>query len=1241
MEPAKADMGAMQAELLRVLEQRGDENEGSRPYGMSESVLQYLTVRETQWPSVVESMSRNDAQGLAQGIHAHLCTVLASMERFGRDRVAQLASNDPDIALLQALVQLVLLQLRDKKSSTPPALIECVKLCHEWMMNVPKGRTRNALCRVCEQYCEDGRPTHEALVPRVLSLLLSELRTGDRENADGVKKGSASLVKRIYSLRSCLVGVAMDDDEHRELRDELIASMAHKSVLGCKEGQKLSAQLLSSASLFGEEFVALLHKSLKNQLPFCTTLSMPRAIGEVYFMAWKYATRLSDRVSVSFLEHHCLRDLMESSLYVPSRKTQLAQNLRGVMTVFHAKKQETGVDDTLLRLYTPTLFQSLHVANASVRMNAVHLFVDSFPLVDSNLSQPDFEAAYQAQCEHILKALQDPVVGVRLVAVQGACRVLHLYWSLIPPLVLSAVLRELCHHLAFDAASSAVRLSALEGLKFVLENHESHVALAKGNYLKHLAPLFHDVSERVRLGFMDLLSAVQAKVTIVRFFDVVPVQELLDRLAADKETRMVKSHVSRLLVECYFPLEQGNDQAKPNLARTQLIRCLLLLKQNASAARALYQQIYLLVPADALTRFAKALARALTHAQFPKGLIRDMGGDSIVPFQAQCMELLADVIDGVVSNGTSSDKGKNKNPFLQSLENVLVEQGVLMQLIQGHPESTRFVAACWRVASHLQAECLPLMDSVEHWASELWCMFESKNIAGMIGVLEAAIRWGHNAHLVQVVSGWILAATEDASTDNSNLESTAASKMSHKRRRRGARSAAEPSHVTREEIAGDALRGEQSCIITSAPRETMEKAFLACAVLDHILSRRELHVKWLEDISTEQLHHLTQALTSLVASAARRASLTNATEVRAALLSARALAVVLRIGLLVSCTDQATQASKITAHAVSLSSWPVLAREGMSIATEARASKNHKLWCLLSNVLLALTVQAQSAGLVDMSNYTHLEAILSSLEAVNHVHDETMGPQCQSTDAPSIQDMDESMVRLLASLVQEMSLAHYSTAGVQRMMAALLVIVSARNEPLALCGESLESFLLSRAANDNMAESRRTFVCSALAQRALDVFGVDEDKNTPSEGELIAGASETAELAPSVRYFVSVFQRRKLRNAVGLSEVIAQMLNLISKKPYSHADDPTLDDGIASVEHMENCVLRFLKVCRIMSVPMSATDVERSVSELATKVQQARTEANSKASAKVPTLRPENYADDVPALAAQYRALLL
>ena len=66
---------------------------------------------------------------------------------------------------------------------------------------------------------------------------------------------------------------------------------------------------------------------------------------------------------------------------------------------------------------------------------------------------------------------------IRCIGVEGTCKILTLYWEIIPLEKTYAFIKHISKKMAFDASSNAVRISCLKGLAYLSENHLSHASL--------------------------------------------------------------------------------------------------------------------------------------------------------------------------------------------------------------------------------------------------------------------------------------------------------------------------------------------------------------------------------------------------------------------------------------------------------------------------------------------------------------------------------------------------------------------------------------------------------------------------------------------------------------------------------------------------------------------------------------------------------------------------------------------
>lgn len=98
-----------------------------------------------------------------------------------------------------------------------------------------------------------------------------------------------------------------------------------------------------------------------------------------------------------------------------------------------------------------------------------------------------------------------------------------------------------------------MRVAVIEGLQYLLDNHLSHPILKA--LLPKLSPMIHDTAERVRIAFVDLLTYVRS-IKLIKFYEIIPVEELLLRLSVD--TPPVCKKLTSLLLNSYLPHTKEN-----------------------------------------------------------------------------------------------------------------------------------------------------------------------------------------------------------------------------------------------------------------------------------------------------------------------------------------------------------------------------------------------------------------------------------------------------------------------------------------------------------------------------------------------------------------------------------------------------------------------------------------------------------------------------------------------------------
>ncbi|KAM9969905.1 hypothetical protein ACTFIR_001742 [Dictyostelium discoideum] len=434
----------------------------------------------------------------------------------------------------------------------------------------------NEISQCCEIWIRQKRGEFQELVPQTLSYLLTK----------SASSGVIADISRLNRVRHGLLTLEYTDPNARSFIDLLLNCFIHPQFIKTEEGKKFLIFLFSIRSILIEE----IHQTVKGQLLHANKTTL-NSYAEIYFKAWKMA----QGAFLVKIEYYCLQNLMEVAIHCSNMK--LSKNLNGFLHYFHNQKPYKEVDPMLYRLYEPILFRSLSVSHPQVRTNAARLFYDSFPLKKSNDdTQEEIDTELNRQFKLLKDLFEDPSIQVRVVAIEGTFEVLSKFWELIPLSNSRSLLSKLINELAFDKSSNSVREQIFIGVRLLLDNSLSHSTLRV--LLPNLRNLIHDQSERVRESFADLLLFIKG-ISTIRFFDIVPVDHLLERMILDYKNQRLSKKFTQLIVELYFP----SDAKKWDLVNN----CIQFFKSKKQAAFSFYSNLVNFVPVLSVAKFVCTL----------------------------------------------------------------------------------------------------------------------------------------------------------------------------------------------------------------------------------------------------------------------------------------------------------------------------------------------------------------------------------------------------------------------------------------------------------------------------------------------------------------------------------------------------------------------------------------------------------------------------------------------------------
>ncbi|NXA97790.1 CNDG2 protein, partial [Melanocharis versteri] len=443
------------------------------------------------------------------------------------------------------------------------ALVECAFILNGIFPALPASEKilQDAIQRVCEMWWEKGLEGKEQLGKTLFVILLRKSLNKAATGAD---------IVRLWNVHQTLLCFDYDSEESNEVKDLLLQCFMSVKHIKKEEGRRFLSFLFS----WNVNFIKMIHGTVKNQLQFFPR-SLMEYISEVYFRAWK-------KVSGEFievLEYNCIQDFMHHGIHLP-KSSPVHSKVREMLSYFHKQsKLRQGVEEMLYRLYQPILWRALKARNSEVRANAAFLFVDAFPVRDPSFNAEEMDNEIQKQFEELFSLLEDPHPVVRSTGILGVTQITSKYWEMIPPTILTDLLKKITGELACDITSADVRCSVFKCIPIILDNKLSHPLLEQ--LLPATKHSLHDNSEKVRVAFVEMLLKVKAT-KAAKFWNICPMEHLLSRLEAD--SRPVSRRIVNLLLNSFFPTNQPED--------VWCERCVTLIQMNPAAARKFYQYAY-------------------------------------------------------------------------------------------------------------------------------------------------------------------------------------------------------------------------------------------------------------------------------------------------------------------------------------------------------------------------------------------------------------------------------------------------------------------------------------------------------------------------------------------------------------------------------------------------------------------------------------------------------------------------
>lgn len=397
---------------------------------------------------------------------------------------------------------------------------------------------------------------------------------------------------------------------HDNVDNNLIERLfANDKFLANSDGLKFAASLFSLNSTIATK----LHEIVKIELCNCS-LNHAAILGNTYHKAW---INSKDCVKET-IEKDCIQNMMITAIHSDRQNQRKASNaFIHFLTQFHRKSNHMPTKKLMIKLYCPILWRALEAANCYVRENATIIVFDCFPLVNLDILIREREEDLKQQMTNMATSFNDRDTNVRIKAVKGASNAILRAVNVMPTAILYSWLKTIFERLLADSSSSKIRAASISTIR-VLTHYPMVFALCKP-FLHHLKLRFHDINDRVRFETCTLFVHLKEKklTQITRL--IVPLGEILNRLAEDDSEKVVAA-TCKLLQDVYFNTEaQDEDRLKA---------CIRLITRNVQAARVFYTHLPRLVEPVYVCEFIIFVFKFLyLHAKKYRG--RNM--DSVSP----------------------------------------------------------------------------------------------------------------------------------------------------------------------------------------------------------------------------------------------------------------------------------------------------------------------------------------------------------------------------------------------------------------------------------------------------------------------------------------------------------------------------------------------------------------------------------------------------------------------------------
>ncbi|CAJ0591135.1 unnamed protein product [Cylicocyclus nassatus] len=425
----------------------------------------------------------------------------------------------------------------------------------------------------------DVEETEKKSVEEKIEYLLSDY-SALLEKACKNEKGQKTLIKRLWS----------DYEEAVQQCDvnALRHALWEPSFTASTEGIRFCAYALRKIGI-RKAFLLM-----KKMIVAGATNTTCGHLGQVIYVAWRMAVKEEDEETKKQIEVEMITGTLHAAVLLP---VNLSAKFMHVLSAFSGTNAEKArVDGMLVRCFDSVLWIGIDSCNDMVRYSASTVLLGFYPLIDEDDFKKD-ECLYK-QHSSMMNMLKDECTPIRTMAAKRVLKILSTFWNFIPRDFIKQYMTFIVDVLSRDSVV-AVRLAVYEGMRYLI------TVPACLNAAEHALKCIslngiNDKNERVRMAAFEMLKLLKGH-RYIRFFDVVPMEEVLARLQIET-SESVRRQIVPLIFKSFFPDPERVDRNE------RMKRIAFLIKHGRICALSFHR---LLFPLGLVT-----IKEAVEHIQF-------------------------------------------------------------------------------------------------------------------------------------------------------------------------------------------------------------------------------------------------------------------------------------------------------------------------------------------------------------------------------------------------------------------------------------------------------------------------------------------------------------------------------------------------------------------------------------------------------------------------------------------------